>query len=139
MTEEPIAGIGLVEFLSDLRMELARAQEQGMSDEGGLRLGVEELTVTLEVVHERTLSADVAGKVSGRFWVFGSAEASGSAGRQATQSGTQTLTLTLRPRIESTVTDAQGETTTTILGLDVEGTVGSGEQAPPARTESEAE
>jgi len=131
------AGLGLVEFLADLRGDLEAARAQAIKAGGELRLGVDEVTVTLEVAHERTTSGELAGKVTGKFWVFGSAEASGRAGREATRSGTQTLTLTLKPRVETTSLDQQGRTVTAQAGLDVHGAVGPGEQlAPQAREPS---
>ena len=124
------AGLGLVEFLADLRGDLEAARAAAISKGDDLRLGVEEVTVTVEVVHERTTSGEVGGTVTGKFWVFGSAEASGTAGREAKRSGTQMLTLTLRPRVE-TVTDEQGRAVTSQVGLDVGGAVGHSEQQPP--------
>jgi hypothetical protein len=133
-------GLGLVEFLGDLREDLRRAQEQALQDAGGksgdsdrsrLWLGVEQITVTVEVAHGRTVSGELGGKVKGKFLVFGSAEASGKAGAGASRSGTQTLTLTLRPRVETTWIDDQGGQWTTSSGLDVHGKVGEAEQQPP--------
>jgi hypothetical protein len=66
-----------------------------------------------------------------RFGVFGSAEASVAAGGEAGRSGKQMLTLTLKPRMEMTVTDAQGRSVTTSRGVDVEGRLAAGEQVPP--------
>jgi hypothetical protein len=130
--------LGLVEFLTDLRQDLARAQaaaqaEAAAASAGGavLWLGVEEVTVSLDVAHERTLSGETSGKVGGKFWVFASAEASVTAGGESKRSATQTLTLTLKPRVETTVTDAQGRSVTTTRGVDVEGGLKAGEQLPP--------
>src|SRR5664279_369612 len=121
-------GLGLVEFLADLRSDLQQAQTQARTQaatqtqaggrDGVLWLGLEEVTVTVEVVHERTVSGETAGKVSGKFWVFASAEASGKAGGAIKRAGTQTLTLTLKPRVDTTVTDAQGRAVTTSQGVD---------------------
>jgi hypothetical protein len=131
--------VGLVEFLADLRHDLARAQEQAAaaaelaptSGGGRLWLGVDEVTVTLDVAHERTLSGETSGKASGRFLVFASAEASVKAGGATKRVGTQTLTLTLKPRVDTTVTDAQGRSVTTTHGVDVSGQLAAGEQPPP--------
>jgi hypothetical protein len=125
------AGLGLVEFLADLRGDLEAARAQAIKAGGELRLGVEEVRITLEVAHERTTSGEVGGKVAGKFWVFGSAEASGKGGLEATRSGTQTLTLTMKPRVEATTVDEHGQAKTTHVGLDVHGAVGAGEQHPP--------
>ncbi|WP_329000257.1 hypothetical protein OHA18_38215 [Kribbella sp. NBC_00709] len=129
-------GLGLVEFLGDLRAELQQAQERALTDSppgtaNALRLAVDEITVTLEVAHERTLSGEVSGKITGKFWVFGSAEAGASAGVQRARSGTQTLTLTLKPRVETVVVDEYGVAKSTQSGLDVDSQVGHEEQQTP--------
>ena len=123
-------GLGLVEFLADLRSELEEAQKRTppASSEGVLRLGVDEVTVTLEVAHVATTSGEVAGKVTGKFWVFGSAEASAKGGHERQRSGTQTLTLTLKPRMETTMVDEGGQVHTTDTGVDVSDAVKVGEQ-----------
>jgi hypothetical protein len=129
--------LGLVQFLADLRNDLAEAQTQAQAASavaGGresLWLGLEEVTVSLEVVHERTVSGEASGKVGGKFWVFGLAEASAKAGGGSKLSGTQTLTLNLKPRLESTVTDVQGRSVATSRGVDVESRLAAGEQLPP--------
>lgn len=124
-------GLGLVEFLTDLRADLEAAQVAALRQGGDLRLGVEQVTVSLEVVHERTTSGELAGKITGKFWVFGSAEAAGKAGHEVTRAGTQSLTLTLRPRVETAAIDDQGRSVTRHVGLDVHGAVGNDEQQPP--------
>lgn len=136
-------GLGLVEFLADLRSDLQQAQTQARTqaesqtqtgDGGGvLWLGLEEVTVTVEVVHEQTVSGETAGKVGGKFWVFASAEASVKAGGGTKRSGTQTLTLTLKPRVDTTMTDAQGQAATMSRGVDVDGQLATGEQLPPPK------
>jgi hypothetical protein len=131
--------LGLVEFLADLRQDLSRAQQQAVAQAEAataarnevLWLGVDEVTVTLEVAHERTFSGEASAKVGGKFWVFASAEASVTTGGELKRSGTQTLTLTLKPRLETTVTDAQGRSETTTRGVDVEGQLAGDEQPPP--------
>src|SRR5664279_1352684 len=124
-------GLGLVEFLADLRSDLQQAQTQARTQaesqthagggDGVLWLGLEEVTVTVEVVHERTVSGESSGKVGGKFLVFASAEASVKAGGATKRVGTQTLTLTLKPRVDTTVTDGQGRAVTTSRGVDVGG------------------
>jgi hypothetical protein len=129
-TDDRESGLGLVEFLSDLRVELEEAQRRvpAASEAGVLRLGVDEVSVTLEVAHVATTSGEVSGKVQGKFWVFGSAEASAKGGHERQRSGTQTLTLTLKPRLETTAVDEHGQNRTTSTGLDVEDSRKAGEQ-----------
>jgi hypothetical protein len=72
------------------------------------------------------------GKVGAKFWVFASAEASVTAGGEPKRSGTQTLTL--KPRLETTVTNAQRRSDTTTRGIVVDGQLAADEQpAPPPR------
>jgi hypothetical protein len=129
-TDDGASGLGLVEFLSDLRAELEEARRRMPPASAGevLRLGVDEVTVTLEVAHVATTSGEVSGKVQGKFWVFGSAEASATGGHERQRSGTQTLTLTLKPRLETTSVDEHGQPWTTSTGLDVEDSRKAGEQ-----------
>ncbi|MEV5966133.1 trypco2 family protein [Kribbella sp. NPDC051952] len=122
-------GLGLVEFLGDLRADLQEAQARALAASppgtaDALRLTVDEITVTLEVAHERTLTGEASGKVTGKFWVFGSAEAGATAGVQRGRTGTQTLTLTLKPQLEMQT----GER----ADFEVTGAVGPREYQPPA-------
>lgn len=75
---------------------------------------------------------ETSGKVGGRFWVFASAEASVTAGGESKGSGTQTLTL--KPRLDMTVTDAQGRSATTGRGVDAEGQLPRASSHPHRRT-----
>lgn len=122
--------LGLVQFLADLRSELTEAQNRtaGPLAEGVLRLGVEEVTVTLEVEHVSTTSAGASAKVEGKFWVFGSASASAKAGHESQRSGTQTLTLRFNPQWEVTSVNEQGQSKTSRTGLDVADNVTSAEE-----------
>ena len=125
-------GLGLVEFLADLRADLEAAQtraQEGDGPGGGLRLAVEQVTVTLEVAHVATTSGELSGKVAGKFWVFGSAEVASKGALQRERSGTQTLELTLRPRVETVSVDAQGNPVTTSEGLDVDSPMTGAEQS----------
>ena len=111
--------IGLADFLSDLRAELAEASERAEGD--SLKLGVEELTVSLDV--GVTVGRKVGGSASAKakFWVFASAEAKLQAEASRQRMTTQHLTLTLRPRIE-----VAGVT----RDVDVEGAFAAGEERP---------
>lgn len=132
--------LGLAEFLADLRSDLqqavidARMQAAAQMEAGWdwvLWFGLEEVTVTLEVAHERTHSGEASGKVGGKFWVFASAEASAKVGTESKRSGTQTLSLTLKPRLKTKAVDEHGQTVINTTGVDVEGDVTEGEQLPP--------
>lgn len=122
-------GLGLVEFLADLREELAAAQQRALDSGGDLRLGVEEITVSLDVAHVKTISGEVSTKAGGKFWVFASAEVGGKGAMGTQRTGTQTLTLKLRPGIEQETVDESGHQTTVSRGLDVADTLRS-EQNP---------
>ena len=132
-------GLGLVEFLGDLRAELQEAHSRALATSppgtaNALRLTVDEITVTLEVAHVRTLTGEVSGKVTGKFWVFGSAEAGVKGGVERGHTGTQTLTLTLKPQLETVTTDVRGVVSTARTGLEVTGEVEAGEHQPPPRS-----
>lgn len=111
--------IGLADFLSDLRAELAEASRRAGSE--SLKLGVEELTVSLEV--GVTVGGTVGGSATAKakFWVFASTEAQLQAGASRHVMTTQHLTLTLKPRI-----DSGGAT----RGVDVEGAFAPDEERP---------
>jgi len=120
--------IGLAEFLTDLRSELGEAQSRAAGD--SLKLGVEEITLTLEVAYTLTKGGEASGGVRAKFWVLASAEA-GIKGSLSSQEGrTQQLTLTLKPRVEQVVIDQQGQQTTVTRGVDVEGSIAVGEEQP---------
>jgi ketosteroid isomerase-like protein len=120
-------GLALVDFLTDLRAELALAQSRA----GGasLKLGVDEVTVSLEVAFTTARRDDGSGKVSAKFWVLG-AEAGGTAERSSQRVRTQQLTLTLKPRVESVTVDQDGRVQVVSRGVDVAGTVVEGEEFP---------
>ena len=65
--------IGLAEFLTDLRAELSQAQSRAAGD--SLKLGVEEISLTLEVAYTLTKAGEASAGVQAKFWVFASAEA----------------------------------------------------------------
>jgi hypothetical protein len=111
--------IGLADFLSDLRDELEKAS--GRAEGESLKLGIEELTVSLDVGVTVGQKAGGSGAVKAKFWVFASAEAKLQAEASHERVTTQHLTLTLKPRI-----DKAGAT----RGVDVEGEFAEGEQQP---------
>jgi hypothetical protein len=128
--------IGLADFLTDLRAELSEAQARAVNDP--LKLGVEEITLTLEVAYTLTKGAEASGGVKAKFWVFASAEAGVKGTLSSERAGTQQLTLTLKPRVEQVVIDQQGQQTMISRGVDVGGSLAAGEEQPtlpsPARS-----
>jgi hypothetical protein len=128
--------IGLADFLTDLRAELSEAQSRAAGD--SLKLGVEEISLTLEVAYTLTEGGEASAGVKAKFWVFASAEADVKGSLSSERARTQQLTLTLKPRVEQAVIDQQGQQTIVTRGLDVEGSLAAGEEQPtlprPARS-----
>jgi hypothetical protein len=124
----PPGALGLADFLSDLRAELAVAQRR--AEKSSLKLGVEEVSVAMEVAVTTGRKGGGSGKVSAKFWVM-NAEVGGSGELSSQRVGTQKLTLTLKPRVEEITYDAQGRILQkTTRSPDVSGTVETGEEAP---------
>jgi hypothetical protein len=113
--------IGLADFLAALRDELHIAAENATTD--WLKLGVEELTLTVDMAYEQARSRGVSAKATAKFWVFLSAEAAVEATASGKTTRTHTLTLRLKPRID--VWDDTGQTRS--YQLDV-----GHEQDPPS-------
>ncbi len=120
--------IGLAEFLTDLRAELSEAQSRSAQD--SLKLGVEEISLTLDVTCTLTKSAEASAEVKVKFWVLASAEADAKGTLSSERTHAQKLTLTLKPRVEQVVIDQQGRQTTVARGIDVEGTFAESEEQP---------
>jgi Trypsin-co-occurring domain 2 len=120
--------IGLADFLTDLRAELSKAQSRAAGDP--LKLGVEEISLTLEVAYTLTKAGETSGGVKAKFWVFASAEAAAKGSLSSERAGTQQLTLTLKPRVEQIVIDSEGQQTTVTRGVDVDGAFAPGEEDP---------
>lgn len=129
MPEEP-AGVRLADFLADLRAELALAQERAT---GPLKLGVEEITLTVDVTYAAESSQRAGAGVKATFWAVLSGEVSVQADRSASQSRTHTLTLTLRPRMEEEVLGADGQHSTIMSEVNVTGELVDDEENPPLR------
>jgi len=127
-----------VGFLADLRSDLVLARQRAVSDAvaniagGGaaLWLEVDEVTVTLEVEHAGKVSGKATAGVEGSFWVFAKATAGGEVAGESSRTGTQTLTLTLRPRFDVVVKNPDGTTTIKSTGVNIEGALAEGEQVP---------
>jgi hypothetical protein len=120
--------IGLANFLADLRAELSDAQTRAADDH--IKLGVEEITLSLDVQCTFTKSAEASAGVKAKFWVLASAEASVKGNASSERARTQHLTLTLKPRTEQVVTDKRGQQTTLTQGLDVDADFAPGEEQP---------
>jgi hypothetical protein len=120
--------IGLAEFLTDLRAELSEAQSRAAND--SLKLGVEEISVTLEVAYTLTKAGEASAGVKAKFWVFASAQAGVKGSVSSERAGTQQLTLTLKPRMEEVVVDQQGQQTTVIRAVDVGDPLDADEDQP---------
>ena len=118
--------IGLADFLTDLRAELSVAQSRAAGD--SLKLGVEEISLTLEVAYTLTKAGEASAGVKAKFWVFAEAEAGVKGSLSSDRARTQQLTLTLKPRVEQTVTDERGQQTTVTRGVDVEGSLAPREE-----------
>jgi hypothetical protein len=121
--------IGLADFLTDLRAELSEAQARAAQDP--LKLGVEEINLTLEVAYTLTRGGEASAGVKATFWVFASAEAGVKGSMSSERAGTQQLTLTLKPRIEQVVIDEEGQRKTVTRSVDVEGGLVEDEEEPP--------
>jgi Trypsin-co-occurring domain 2 len=121
--------IGLAEFLTDLRAELSEAQSRSAQDL--LKLGVEEISLTLEVAYTLAKAGEASAGVRAKFWVLASAESGVKGSVSSGRARTQQLTLTLKPRLEQVVFDEQGRQTMLTRGVDVEGSLAAGEEQPP--------
>jgi hypothetical protein len=128
--------IGLAEFLTDLRAELSDAQSRAAQD--SLKLGVEEISLTLDVAYTLTRGGEVSADVRAKFWVLASADVGVKGSVSSERTRTQQLTLTLKPRVEQVVTDRQGRPETLARGVDVEGAFAAGEEQPPIRAAAES-
>ena len=128
--------IGLAEFLTDLRAELSEAQSRAAKD--SLKLGVEEISLTLNVTYTLTKEAEASAGIKAKFWVLASAEAGAKGSLSSEQADTQQLTLTLKPRVEQVVNDQQGQQTTLTRGVDVEGSLAAGEERPTLPSPAES-
>ncbi|WIM92551.1 hypothetical protein ACTOB_004495 [Actinoplanes oblitus] len=120
--------IGLADFLRDLRAELTEAQSA--ADGQQLRLGIDEIEITMDVVYTTTRSAETSGKIGAKFWVVASAEAAVKGALGSAQANTQRISLKLKPRVEVATVDQTGATTVVTRGLDVHGAFAPGEELP---------
>jgi hypothetical protein len=130
--------VSLVEFLADLRSDLVLARERAVEDavssvgagQSALWLEVGEVTVTLEVARTGKVSATGSVEAEAKFWIFASAKATGEVGGERSRTGTQTVTLTLKPRFDTVVKNDDGTVTVESTGVNVAGALADGEQTP---------
>src|SRR4051812_14386413 len=90
---QPEGAVGLADFLADLRAELGLAQQR--AEGASLKLGVEEVSVSLEAAMATGRKGGGSGKVGAKFWVL-NAEIGGSGELSSQRVRTQQLTLTLK-------------------------------------------
>ena len=126
--EEFDGALGLADFLSDLRAELAEASKR--AEQESLKLGVEEVTVSLDVAVTVARKGEATAKATAKFWVFASVEGGVKGERSSQRASTQHLTLTLKPRTEEVIIDKTGQAHVIRRGVDVTGAIGVGEERP---------
>jgi hypothetical protein len=126
--EEFDGALGLADFLSDLRAELSEASRR--AEQESLKLGVEEVTVSLDVAVTIGKKGGASAKASAKFWVFASAEAGATGERSSQHVTTQHLTLTLKPRTEEVIIDDTGQAHVIRRGVDVTGAIAPREERP---------
>jgi hypothetical protein len=120
--------LGLADFLSDLREELAEASKR--AEKESLKLGVEEVTVSLDVTVTVAKKGEASARAKAHFWVFASAEAGVTGGLSSQRATTQHLTLTLKPRTEEVIIDESGKARVIHRGVDVTGAIATHEERP---------
>ena len=74
MTEQldgpPEGSLGLADFLTQLRVELDQAHLRAASDGLGLRLGVDQVELSLDVVYTTEKAGQANAEVKAKFWVL---------------------------------------------------------------------
>jgi hypothetical protein len=120
--------LGLADFLYDLRAELAEASKRAEGD--SMKLGVEEVTVSLDVAVTIASKGEASAKARAKFWVFAMVEGGVRGERSSQHMTTQHLTLTLKPRTEEVIIDEHGTARVIRRGVDVTGAIGAGEERP---------
>jgi hypothetical protein len=127
-SEEFDGPLGLADFLTDLRAELAEASRR--AEKESLKLGVEEVTVSLDVTVTIAKKGEASARAKAQFWVFASVEGGLTGERSSQRATTQHLTLTLKPRTEEVIVDETGKARVIRRGVDVTGAIGVGEERP---------
>jgi hypothetical protein len=117
--------VRLADFLADLRDELELAQARAA---GPVKLGVDEIVLTVDVAYSSDSSSQASGRLKTTFWAVLSGEVAAQRSQSSKQTQAHTLTLTLKPRFEETVVDAQGNRKLITRGVDVTGALATGEE-----------
>ncbi len=120
--------VGLADFLTALRAELADAQRRAEADtDDPLRLRVGPIEVSLEVAFTVEKAGEAGAGLRAKFWVLEFGEASLKGSLSTRNMSTQKVTLTLTPRLERTVVDEQGQAHAISSEVDVSGLVAAAE------------
>jgi len=120
--------IELAEYVSALRAELSKAQSQASAD--SLKLGVEGITLELNVAYTLTKTGEASAGVKAKFWVLELGEAGAKGSLSSSHTRTQRLLLTLKPRVEQEFVNREGQTITMTRGVDVTGGLEETEENP---------
>lgn len=143
MTEQldgpPEGSLGLADFLTQLRVELDQAHLRAASDGLGLRLGVDQVELSLDVVYTTEKAGQANAEVKAKFWVLEFASAGVGGSLRAENTRTQHLNILLRPRQDTIVLDEMGQPRIVTGGLDVSGKLEQSEgqvvlPVPPAQS-----
>jgi hypothetical protein len=127
-SERSEQALGLADFLTDLRSELAEAAQRAESDP--LRLELDEVQVSLDVAVTLGRKSEGSAKAGAKFWVIASAEAGVRGERSVQRATTHHLTLTLKPRLEQVVIGEDGRPAVIRTQVDVAGAVEADEEGP---------
>lgn len=128
--------LGLADFVSALRVELAVAQQRAYDDAGLLKLQVGPVELELEVGFTLEKSGEANAGVKVKFWVFELGEAGVKGSLTSERMNTQRVKVTLTPRLEWRSADAAGIVSTWTAPVDVESRIGATEDGAgslPAR------
>ena len=126
-SSELTGSLRLADFLGDLRDELDEARLR--AERRSLQLEVTEITVSLDVQVTMERRREASAGLRAQFWVLaGNAGVKGSA--SAERANSQHLTLTLRPRVDEVIIDADGHSRVASRGLDVVGSFTPNEELP---------
>lgn len=132
MSDSLEGGLGLADFISALREELAVAQRRAGDSSDPLRMAVGPVELELDVAYTTERSGEASAGVRAKFWVleFGEAGVKGTVSSQHAR--TQHLKVTLTPRLQWDEVDQQGHTTTRTAPVDVESGMGASEDGAQA-------